>query len=200
MAMMQTKMQTPQFGGFQPTGKAKIARSMGFQGPLEQFDKFLQDNPDRQAEMMRYEDFARKMVSGGYVAKMQEGGMPKSDVVPPDYDPPVYGGPARIGELELDELKTEAQPQSIGQISAELMDTPSLPQGAAVTPVGTVVTDQQLVPTGSGQVDPRANITASTAQTTQAQIPQQTQASTLTPTTSAQDVATALNSNLFSKV
>jgi len=68
-------MQTPQFGGFQPSGKAKIAQSMGFQGPMEQFDKFLQDNPDKQSEMMRYEDFARKMVSGGYVAKMQEGGI-----------------------------------------------------------------------------------------------------------------------------
>ena len=68
-------MQTPQFGGFQPSGKAKIAQSMGFQGPMEQFDKFLQDNPDRQSEMMRYEDFARKMVSGGYVAKMQTGGV-----------------------------------------------------------------------------------------------------------------------------
>ena len=40
-------MQTPRFGGFQPSGKAKIAQAMGFQGPLEQFDKFLQDNPDR---------------------------------------------------------------------------------------------------------------------------------------------------------
>jgi len=74
-------MQTPQFGGFQPSGKAKIAQSMGFQGPMEQFDKFLQDNPDKQSEMMRYEDFAKKMVSGGYVAKMQEGGdAPKKDL------------------------------------------------------------------------------------------------------------------------
>ena len=174
---MQTKMmQTPQFGGFQPTGKAKIARSMGFQGPLEQFDKFLQDNPDRQAEMMRYEDFARKMVEGGYVAKMQEGGVTTTTAT-------TTAPPENTGE----------QPQSIGQISAELMDTPSLPQGAAVTPVGTVVTDQQLVPTGSGQVDPRDSITATTAQTTQAQTPQQTQTTTIDPVKSAEDVNAALN-------
>ena len=187
-------MQTPQFGGFQPTGKAKIARSMGFQGPLEQFDKFLQDNPDRQAEMMRYEDFARKMVSGGYVAKMQDGGMLHhlaGSLANNTSGTSAMGGNGN--NIFAPPQNTDEQPQSIGQISAELMDNPSLPQGAAVTPVGTVVTDPQIVPTTTGQIDPRDSITATTAETTQAQTPQQTQASTLTPTTSAQDVATALD-------
>ena len=62
------------FGGFKPSGIAKIAHTMGFQGPIENFEKFLEDNPDRQSEMMRYTQLARKMASGGYVRGMQEGG------------------------------------------------------------------------------------------------------------------------------
>ena len=55
----------PQFGGFKKSGVEKIAQTMGFQGPVENFQKFLDDNPDRKAEMMRYQDLARKMVQGG---------------------------------------------------------------------------------------------------------------------------------------
>ena len=64
------------FQGFKPSGLEKIANAMGFQGDQKQFQQFLRDNPDRQAEMMRYQDIARKMVEGGYVKKMQEGGTP----------------------------------------------------------------------------------------------------------------------------
>ena len=62
------------FQGFKPSGIEKIANAMGFQGEEKEFKKFLEENPDRQAEMMRYQDIARKMVEGGYVKKMQEGG------------------------------------------------------------------------------------------------------------------------------
>ena len=70
-----------QFQGFKPSGMEKIANAMGFQGDQKQFQKFLQDNPDRQAEMLRYQDIARKMAEGGYINKMQEGGTPaKKDI------------------------------------------------------------------------------------------------------------------------
>ena len=62
------------FQGFKPSGMEKIANSMGFQGNMNDFQKFLNDNPDRQAEMMRYQNMARKMVEGGVVKKMAEGG------------------------------------------------------------------------------------------------------------------------------
>ena len=69
------------FQGFKPSGIEKIANAMGFQGEEKDFQKFLEENPDRQAEMMRYQDIARKMVEGGYVNKMQEGGTPaKKDI------------------------------------------------------------------------------------------------------------------------
>jgi hypothetical protein len=62
------------FQGFKPSGIEKIANAMGFQGEEKDFQKFLEENPDRQAEMMRYQDIARKMVEGGYVNKMSRGG------------------------------------------------------------------------------------------------------------------------------
>ena len=62
------------FKGFKPSGVEKIANAMGFQGEEKDFKKFLEDNPDRQAEMMRYQDIARKMVEGGLAKKMQVGG------------------------------------------------------------------------------------------------------------------------------
>jgi len=62
------------FQGFKPSGIEKIANAMGFQGEEKDFKKFLEDNPDRQAEMIRYQNLARKMVEGGDVKKMQVGG------------------------------------------------------------------------------------------------------------------------------
>ena len=49
------------FQGFKPSGMEKIANAMGFQGNVKDFQKFLNDNPDRQAEMLRYQDIAREM-------------------------------------------------------------------------------------------------------------------------------------------
>ena len=159
-------MQTPQFGGFQPSGKAKIAQSMGFQGPMEQFDKFLEDNPDRQAEMMRYEDFARKMVSGGYVAKMQEGGdAPKKD-------------------------------PTITDVTIDRITQPSLPQGAFTTAYGGPTDETQMIKEGVGSVGdmpeyaPTATATAAQQATTQAiptPIPVQ-------PETSTEQVESTLSS------
>ena len=68
------------FQGFKPSGMEKIANSMGFQGNMNDFQKFLNDNPDRQAEMMRYQNMARQMAEGG-VVKMKKGGEPaKKDI------------------------------------------------------------------------------------------------------------------------
>ena len=80
----------------------KIANAMGFQGDQKQFQQFLQDNPDRQAEMLRYQDIARKMAEGGVVKKMQEGG----DTTPAKKD--------------------------IRDISSSMVTTPKVPEGAKV--------------------------------------------------------------------
>ncbi len=192
-------MQTPQFGGFQPSGKVKIAQAMGFQGPMEQFDRFLEDNPDKQAEMMRYENIARKMVSGGYVAKMQEGGMPKSDVVPPDYDAPVYGGPVPTPEFTpdiLDKLANPpADPPSITDMSIDRIVDPKLPAGAVTTAYGVPTDPNQTIAEGTGAVGDMEGAETTTVDTTaQAETPEADKANTYDPAKSAEQVGNALDS------
>ena len=105
------------FKGFKPSGIEKIANAMGFQGDQKQFQQFLQDNPDRQAEMMRYQDIARKMVEGGYVKKMQEGG-----------DAPEAGGT-----------------KGITDVAAGRVTDPKLPEGAKVDPFGIPTDSDQFM-------------------------------------------------------
>ena len=140
--MIQQPQQGQQFQGFKPSGMEKIANAMGFQGNIKDFQQFLQDNPDRQAEMMRYQDVARKMVEGGYVRKMQEGG----DATPKKKD--------------------------IRDISSDMVTNPKVPAGAKVTPFGIPQGDTgQTVPTDSGQVTGTPQATATKAGTTLASRP-----------------------------
>ena len=126
--------QPQQFQGFKPSGMEKIANAMGFQGNIKDFQQFLQENPDRQSEMMRYQDMARKMVAGGYVNKMQEGGTPKK--LDNKGNQPVSPKKKNIRDISLDRITD-----------------PKVPAGAKVTPFGIPQGDTgQTVPTDSGQV------------------------------------------------
>jgi len=132
------------FQGFKPSGLEKIANAMGFQGEEKDFKKFLEENPDRQAEMLRYQDIARKMVEGGYVRKMSEGGSPEAaEALSP-------------------------KKKSIRDISLDRVTDPKVPTGATVSPFGIPTGDAgQKVPTTSGMVDTTApQATAKTAGTT----------------------------------
>ena len=130
-----------QFQGFKPSGIEKIANAMGFQGEEKDFKKFLEENPDRQAEMMRYQDMARKMVEGGYVRKMQEGG-----TVDNLEDMPMEGG-----DLGLKKEKPK-KPKTITDVSAKRVTDPKLPTGAVINPYGVPTDDDQLIPTDSGKL------------------------------------------------
>jgi len=110
------------FQGFKPSGIEKIANAMGFQGEEKDFQKFLEENPDRQAEMMRYQDLARKMVSGGYVKKMQEG-----------------------GDVEDSPEEKPKKAKTIQDVAAKRVADPKLPTGASVTPYGVPDDDNQLL-------------------------------------------------------
>ena len=128
------------FQGFKPSGMEKIANAMGFQGDQKQFQQFLQDNPDRQAEMMRYQDIARKMVEGGYVKKMQEGG-----------DAPEAG-----------ETKT------ITGVTADRVTDPKLAEGAKVDPFGIPTDSDQFVDPDATMLGDAPTGDVTTADTTKA--------------------------------
>ena len=115
-----------QFQGFKPSGMEKIANAMGFQGNMNDFQKFLNDNPDRQAEMMGYQNMARKMAQGG-IAKMQKGGKP-------------------------DDKTGVNSSAPIADITAERLSGPALPEGAEVKPTLTRDEEGAYIPPTTGQL------------------------------------------------
>ena len=168
-----------QFQGFKPSGIEKIANAMGFQGEEKDFQKFLEDNPDRQAEMMRYQDIARKMVEGGYVKKMQKGG----DIKPDD---PVYGGPVTDppkGQPELPKKKA-----TITDITAKRVTDPKLPTGAVVNPYGVPTDDNQLIDPDKSKLGATPTGTARGALTEDAVATPKTDTATFDATTKSDEV------------
>jgi hypothetical protein len=62
------------FTGFKPQGLQKIATKMGYAGRMEEFDQYLQQNPDKQREMIVYQGKAQQMARGGMVRRFAVGG------------------------------------------------------------------------------------------------------------------------------
>ena len=61
------------FKGFKPQAMQKIAGKMGYQGSMENFDNYLEQNPDKQREMIVYQDAAKQMAKGGVVRRRSGG-------------------------------------------------------------------------------------------------------------------------------
>ena len=147
-----------QFQGFKPSGMEKIANAMGFQGDQKQFQQFLQDNPDRQAEMLRYQDIARKMAEGGVVKKMQEGGAT-------DKDNPTNVSPTA----------------PIADVTAERLSAPALPEAGVVSPVLTRDEAGTYIPPTTGQLTGERKAGTFFAETEKADDITQTPISTVEP-------------------
>ena len=62
------------FKGFKPQGMQKIASKMGYAGRMEEFNSYLQQNPDKQREMTVFQEKAQQMARGGSVRRMAVGG------------------------------------------------------------------------------------------------------------------------------
>ena len=60
------------FTGFKPTGLQKIANRLGYEGSLDNFENYLDQNPEKKRQMIVYEDTAKQMAKGG-VVKAQQG-------------------------------------------------------------------------------------------------------------------------------
>ena len=70
-----------QFKGFKPEAMKKIQGTLGFQGYAEDFDKYLEDNPDKKATMDSYNKKAIEMMNGGIVMGYANGGTLGSNLV-----------------------------------------------------------------------------------------------------------------------
>tara|TARA_Y100001963_G_C6773639_1_gene446203 strand:+ start:515 stop:2599 length:2085 start_codon:yes stop_codon:yes gene_type:complete len=220
------------FKGFKPQGMQKIANKMGYQGGMENFDNYLQQNPDKKREMIVYEDAAKRMARGG-VVRMQEGGTPSLEeytthgfgdhvqlpivtpgfpsdgsqgnqgntyvdgvLVPNEGDQSLAGGQVQPRQLSQSYVPQQGSlaGKTIGDVSAERLDAPALPEGATVTPVGTEITEDQLIdPRTTGQVEGDITIDPAQADTETAKTMTALDPSLTDPEKSREDVDSALD-------
>tara|TARA_B110000037_G_scaffold222956_1_gene300865 strand:+ start:5152 stop:7089 length:1938 start_codon:yes stop_codon:yes gene_type:complete len=139
------------FKGFKPQGMQKIASKMGYAGRMEEFDSYLQQNPDKQREMLVFQEKAQEMARGGSVVKMAVGG--NANTLQQSYVPTLGTGAGQISAFG-----TGDNPKGITDASATLAQTGAIPVGAVTVPVGTKLTQEQLIRGSVGQLktDPRA--------------------------------------------
>jgi hypothetical protein len=88
---------------------------------------------------------------------------------------------------------TEEVAPTIADVSAQMMQTPGLPTGAAVTAQGTTVDSRQMIDPRSGQVTGNVAIPTAMAGTSYAQAPRETEANVMQAAQAAPAVGAALN-------
>ena len=163
------------FTGFKPQAMQKIANRLGYTGAMENFDNYLEQNPEKKRQMIVYEDAAKQMARGG-VVKMQEGGQATPRTLPiqdiPQYDP--AGG------------------QKVGDITAQQMQSPALPYGSTVVPVGTQQQQEQFIDPSTGLVQGVVSVPTTMATTTGVDARAETPANLMTPDQVTDSVETAL--------
>jgi hypothetical protein len=165
------------FKGFKPQGLQKIATRMGYAGSMENFDDYLKQNPDKEREMIVYRTRAQEMAKGGSVVKLQTGGQAQ---------------PRQLTQANVPTESDFTADDTIGSVSAKMMETPTLPQGGVTIPVGTQVTEQQLIDPRLGQVGGTVGVPTAMAATTTAN----QQAEKDANITAAERSATAVDSAL----
>ena len=165
------------FKGFKPQGLQKIATRMGYAGSMENFDDYLKQNPDKEREMIVYRTRAQEMAKGGSVVKLQTGGQAQ---------------PRQLTQANVPTESDFTAEDTIGSVSAKMMETPTLPEGGVTIPVGTQVTEQQLIDPRLGQVGGTVGVPTAMAATTTANQQAEKEANI----TAAERSATAVDSAL----
>ena len=140
------------FKGFKPQGLQKIATRMGYAGSMDKFEDYIKQNPDKEREMIVFRAKAQEMAKGGSVVKMQVGGQAQ---------------PRQLSQATVPTETNYTADDTIGSVSAKMMETPAIPQGGVTIPVGTQVTADQEIDTSLGQVAGTVGVpTAQTMTTT----------------------------------
>ena len=139
-----------QFKAFKPEAMNKIAKSMGYQGDMGQFQNFIEQDPARQRQMNMYTNAAKMMARGG-VVKMQTGGT-------------ATAGAAGIGQDTMQRMFQPALPQGSVQTATPTLYDPS----QELNPNVGNLTGQVAVPVGMATTATASPIAATQANTMQA--------------------------------
>jgi len=164
-----------QFKAFKPQALNKIAGAMGYQGDMSQFQQFIEEDPQRKAQMDRYTNAARMMAKGG-VVKMQTGGNISPGGGSGGIQAGLPGGPAATTTPTATATTPTAQNLKIGDVTADRMYNPAVPVGGVTQAAATPVTAGQELDPQTGMLTGSVAIPTALAQTAQATAPQQQQA------------------------
>ena len=139
------------FKGFKPQGLQKIAGRLGYTGSMDNFDNYLEQNPEKKRQMIVYEDAAKQMARGG-VVKMQEGGTPTQST--PSFTPAGQSYVPTLGTAQgqIPAYGTDADPKVIGDVTTTLAQTGAIPVGAVTQPQLTPVMQEQIINPDTGQL------------------------------------------------
>jgi len=168
------------FMGFKPEGMRKIASRMGYQGSMDDFDSYLQQNPEKKRQMIVYESMARQMAKGG-VVKMQEGGATQP------------ASPRQLPQADVPVGTTYTPTTGIGEVFTDRAQTPALPEAGTAIPVGTQVTQEQIIGGDTGQLAGTVAVPTTVAPTTTTQLQQAQDANLTAVQTTSDAVDTALS-------
>jgi hypothetical protein len=172
------------FTGFKPTGLQKIANRLGYEGSLDNFENYLDQNPEKKRQMTVYEESAKQMARGG-VVKMQTGGTPAR----------------QLPQSVVPAGSTGYNPETtIGEVSADRMQTPKVPEGGVTIPIGTQVTQDQMIGGDLGQVAGTVATPTTLAPTTTTLPQTEKTANVMTAQQSAPAVDSALSATQASQI
>jgi hypothetical protein len=152
-----------QFKGFTPQQNEVLARRMGYQGDMAEFEGFLSNSPEHSQRYQGFIEKAKSMV--GAMGNYAEGGVVQNPLI--------------------DGLSNAVPTGIMTQAFQETNQMLNNPQ-AAITPVKVTpmtVSQNELISYGPSQAQATNDVTA-----TQAQTPQTTQANTVTTDTSTTEV------------
>ena len=197
------------FTGFKPQGLQKIASRMGYAGQMDKFDQYLEQNPDKQREMIVYQGKAQEMARGGMVNKMAVGGQPTQST--PTYTPagqayvPTLGtGTSQVdayGDVPTTTYDEEGNatetttPARLADVQGTLAQTGALPVGGVTQPQLTPTMSEQVIDSETGTLGTSPVATAAQTSTATASTPTTVVASQMEAAKASDEVQAAIQAN-----
>ncbi len=196
------------FTGFKPNAMQKIASRLGYKGSMEQFDSFLEQNPEKKRQMVVYEEAAKQMAKGG-VVRLQTGGAPTQST--PSFTPAgqayvttlgtgegqvdAYGNVIKKSFDEQGNVVETTGPANIQDTTATIAQTGAIPVGSVTQPQLTPVMQEQIIDPNTGALDTMTLSPTAQAPTTIAQGPISTTATQIEAAQASPEVQSAIQAN-----
>ena len=179
------------FRGFKPQGLQKIANRLGYSGAMENFDNYLEQNPEKKRQMIVFQDAAKQMARGG-VVKMQEGGTPTQST--PSFTPAGQAYVTTLGEGQGQVPAFSGDP-SLQDVTGTLAQTGAIPVGAVTQPQLTPVMQEQIVQPDLGTLGTTPITPTAQAITAQADAPVTATATQMEAAQASPEVQDAIQAN-----